>query len=38
LRETIAARVDLAKRVAVALEFKRRMVATADEGQIKEVK
>src|ERR1700733_4563768 len=38
LRQTITARVDIAKRVAVALEFKRRMVAAADEGKIKEMK
>ena len=38
LRQTITARVDIAKRVAIALEFKRGMVAAADEGQVKEMK
>ena len=35
--QPIAARVDIAKRIAGALEFKRRMVAAADEGEIEEV-
>ena len=36
--QTIAARVDVAESVRCAFEFKRRCVASADEGQIEKMK